>query len=169
MPRPDLSRVAKFYHGYIGQVKQDNPVAALVELGNEFVSFMKSVPAAKHDHAYAKGKWTLKEVFQHIIDTERILTYRALCFARKEEQSLPGFEENDYAANSKAASRNWEDMIEEFKAVRKASEILFKSFDEEQLQSEGIANNNPMYVLGLGFIVPGHCQHHLNVIKERYL
>lgn len=169
MSKPDLSRVAKFYHGYIGQVKQDDPVAALTELGNEFVSFLKSVPADKHDYAYAEGKWTIKEVVQHIIDAERIFIYRALCFARKEPQSLPGFEENDYAANSRASDRNWNDLAEEFTIVRKSSEILFKSFDKEQLESAGLANNNPMYVLALGFIIAGHCQHHLNVTKERYL
>jgi hypothetical protein len=169
MPRPDYSRVATFYHNYMNQVSQDDPVTALRELGADFIKFMKAIPAAKHDYAYAEGKWTLKEVVQHIIDAERIFAYRALCFARKEEQSLPSFEENDYAANSKASSRSWNDLTEEFIIVRKASEILFKSFDGEQLQSNGLANNNPMYVLALGFITAGHCQHHLNVIKERYL
>jgi hypothetical protein len=169
MPRPDLSRVAPFYHNYIRQVPHDDALAALHELGNDFINLVKSVPGEKHNYAYAPGKWTLKEVFQHIIDAERIFIYRALCFARKEQQSLPGFEENDYAANSKAANRNWNNMIEEFTLVRKSSEILFRSFDEEQLQTNGISNNNPMYVLGLGFIIPGHCQHHLNIIKERYL
>lgn len=169
MPRPDLSRVGTFFHNYIRQVPQDDILPAMKELGADFITVMKSVPADKHDYAYAKGKWTLKEVFQHVIDTERILSYRALCFARKEQQSLPGFEENDYAANSKAANRNWEDLLEEFTVVRKATEMLYKTFDEETLQNEGIANRNPMYVLGLGFIIAGHCQHHLNIIKERYL
>jgi hypothetical protein len=169
MPRPDLSRIATFYHNYIRQVPQDDHMTALRELGNDFINVMKSIPAEKHDYAYASGKWTLKEVFQHVIDTERIMTYRALSFARQEQQSLPGFEENDYAAASKAANRNWNEMIEEFTLVRRASEYLFKSFDSQQLNTDGISNNSPMYVLGLAFIVPGHCQHHLNVIKERYL
>lgn len=169
MSRPDLSRVAPFYHNYIKQVPHSDLIRALKELGNAFIQQMETLPLNKQDFAYAEGKWTMKEVFQHVIDTERILTYRALCIARKEAQSLPGFEENDYAANSKAGSREWDDMIEEFRAVRQASGYLFASFDEEQLENSGTANNSPLYVRGLGFIVAGHCQHHLNVVKERYL
>lgn len=169
MSRPDLSRVAPFYHNYIRQVPQDDLAAALPELSHDFLTLMESLPADKQAYAYAPGKWTLKEVFQHVIDTERILAYRALCIARGETQSLPGFEENEYAARSKANNRNWADLAEECRLVRKASELLFRSFDEEQLEAGGTANNSPLYVRGLGFIVAGHCQHHLNIIKERYL
>lgn len=169
MPRPDLSRIAPFYHNYIRQVPHDNLPAALHELGNSFLNLVENIPVARHDYAYAAGKWTLKELFQHVIDTERILSYRALCIARGETQSLPGFDENAYAAHSKAGQRNWGDMREEFRLVRKASEYLFRSFDEEQLDTTGTANSSPVYVLGLGFIIAGHCQHHLNIMKERYL
>lgn len=169
MPRPDLTRVPAFYHNYINQVSHDDLKQALPALGDDFISLVQSIPPAKHDYVYAAGKWTLKEVFQHIIDTERIMAYRALCIARKEKQSLPGFEENDYAVNSKASSRSWDDMVEEFNLVRQSSGYLFASFDEEQLHTGGISNNKPIYVLGLGFIIAGHCQHHLNIIRERYL
>jgi hypothetical protein len=169
MPRPDLSRISSFYHNYIRQVPHDEMMPALRELGTGFIDMVKTIPANKHDYAYAEGKWTLKEMFQHILDTERILCYRALCFARKEMQSLPGFDEDSYALNSRAANRSWNDMVEEFIIVRKASEYLFASFDKEQLEYEGLANKSPLYVMGLGFIVAGHCQHHLNIIKERYL
>lgn len=169
MPRPELARVAPFYHNYIRQVPHSDLLKALKELGDNFITQMENMPSAKYDHAYAEGKWTLKELFQHVIDTERILAYRALCIARKEIQSLPGFEEKDYAANSKASNRKWNDMLEEFRLVRRSSEYMFASFDEEQLEQDGIANNSPVYALGLGFIIAGHCQHHLNIIKERYL
>lgn len=169
MPRPDLTRVSSFFHNYINQVPQDDMQVAIHELGKDFLLLMGSIPAGKHDYAYAPGKWTLREVFQHIIDTERVMSYRALCFARKEQQNLPGFDENSYAENSKAAHRKWEDMMEEFASIRKASEQLYASFDGEQLESGGTANNKPMYVLSLGFIIAGHCQHHVNIIRERYL
>jgi len=169
MPRPDLTRVGSFFHNYISQVPQDDVNIALHELGKDFLKLMESIPAEKQDYAYAPGKWTLRESFQHIIDTERVLSYRALCFARKEKQNLPGFDENSYAENSKAANRKWKDLIEEFASLRKATELLFASFDKEQLESGGIANNNPNYVLGQGFIIAGHCQHHVNIIRERYL
>jgi hypothetical protein len=169
MPRPDLSRVASFYHNYIRQVPHSDLMKALTELGEAFITQMEAIPSSKYDFAYSEGKWTLRELFQHVIDTERILGFRALCIARKEAQSLPGFEEKDYAANSKAGNRNWNDMIGEFRVLRKSSEYMFASFDEEQLENSGIANNSPLYVLGIGFIVAGHCQHHLNIVKERYL
>lgn len=169
MPRPDLSRVPASFHRYINQVTQKDVLKAINKQGKDFIKLLKSVPKDKYEYAYAADKWTLKEVIQHIIDAERIFAYRALCIARKETQSLPGFEENDYAANSKANQRDWDDLVEEFKLVRKTSTYLFSSFDEEQLETNGLSNNNPIYVLGLGFIIPGHCQHHLNIIKERYL
>ena len=169
MPRPDLQRVPSFFLNYINKVPQDDLMQAIRDLGNDFVALVKAIPASKHEYAYAPGKWTLKEVFQHIIDAERVFAYRGLCIARKETQSLPGFDENIYADNSKANSRKWNDLVEEFILVRKASEYLFASFDNEQLESNGISNNNSMYVLGIGFILAGHCQHHLDIIKERYL
>ncbi len=168
MSRPDLSRVPVFYHRYIQQVNED-------ELNNAFAAqasvfdFLDKIPVEKRDYRYAEGKWTIKEMLQHMVDTERVFAYRALCIARKEAASLPGFDENEYADNSKAGKRDWNDLMEEFKAVRKSSEILFRSFDDEQLENTGIANNNPVYVLAIGFVLVGHVNHHMNVLKERYL
>ena len=106
---------------------------------------------------------------QHIIDAERIFCYRALCIARKDTTSVPGFDEDVYAAESKAYKRDWQQMIQEFIFVRQSSELLFSSFDEEQLQSPGISNNQPTYVLALGYILIGHVVHHSNILLERYL
>lgn len=169
MPRPDLSKVPEFYHNYIGHVKIDDLMPAFKENSASFVDFLKNIPAAKHDYRYAQGKWSVKEVVQHLIDAERIFSYRALRFARKDQTPLPGFEENDYVANAKTEKRKWNDLIEEFQAVRKSTEMLFGSFDKEQLESSGVANNNSNYVLAIGFIAVGHCKHHQNVIRERYL
>ena len=123
----------------------------------------------KHDYRYAEGKWTIKEVVQHMMDGERVFTYRALRFARKDETHVPGFDENLFAQTAKADKRNWNEMVEEFAALRKASESMFASFDNEQLESEGVASERSIYVLGLGFIVAGHVNHHCGIIKERYL
>jgi uncharacterized damage-inducible protein DinB len=127
------------------------------------------MPAEKINYRYAKDKWTVKEVLQHMLDTERIFAYRALCIARKDSTHLPGFEENDYAANSKVSKRDWKEMIREFKAVRRSTEILFRSFDKQQLDATGTASGKSVYVLGIGFIIAGHINHHVNVLKERYL
>jgi uncharacterized damage-inducible protein DinB len=169
MPRPDLSRVPIFYHNYINLVQQDEIMSAFKEHTNAVIDFFSKIPTDKVDYRYAEGKWTIKEVLQHIIDAERIFAYRGLCISRKETNSLPGFDENEYADNSKADTRNWNEMLEEFKLVRRTTEILFGSFDEEQLQETGISNGKPVYVLAIGYIIIGHSLHHMNVIKERYL
>jgi len=169
MPHPDLSRVPEFYHNYIARVKENDLMTAFVNGTSLFIEFLKKIPVEKRDYRYAEGKWTIKEVLQHVIDGERVFTYRALRFARKDETPLPGFDETLFAENSKADKRNWDELVEEFKAVRKSSELLFSSFDEEQLDASGIANNNSNYVLGIGYILVGHSLHHMKVIKERYL
>ncbi len=130
---------------------------------------MDSIPVEKADYAYAEGKWTLKELLQHCIDTERIMVYRALCIARGEKQSLPGFDENSYAAASNANIRTWEGLVEEMQLVRKSTILMFDSFNEEQLQQRGSANNHPITCNALGFIIAGHFLHHERIVKERYL
>lgn len=169
MPRPDLSRVPEWYHRYINQVSEIDLNEAIRIQTSDFISFLASLPADKIEYRYAEDKWTIKEVLQHIIDTERIFAYRALCFARKDTTPLPGFDENSYADNSKASGRDWNEMLEEFKAVRQSTAILFKSFDSNQLETNGIASGKTVYVLGIGFIIVGHINHHIAVIKEKYL
>jgi len=166
--RPDLSRVPSFYHNYIGRVQQNDLLEAFNVNTPAFVQFIEDIPLIKREYHYAPGKWTIKEVLQHIIDAERIFAYRALRFARKDATMLPGFDENDFAHNAKTGKRDWDNLLAEFKAVRMSSEYLFASFDDEQLDAEGTANNGSIYVLGIGFIVVGHSLHHMNVIKERY-
>lgn len=135
----------------------------------ELLRFLGKIPATKHNYRYAKGKWTIKELVQHMLDAERIFAYRALCFARKDKTALPGFDENDYANNAKAKKRHWKELIEELKLVRVANEIMFRSFDKSQLQSAGTANNNQISVNAIGFIMVGHTTHHMNIMRERYL
>ena len=169
MARPDLNTVPAFYHKYVNQVQEENVNDAIQKNTESSIAFLNSIPEEKWEYRYAEGKWSIKEMVQHIIDTERIFSYRALCFARGEKQSLPGFEENGYADASRADRREIRSLIEEFETVRKSIEQLFASFDEEQLSGIGHANNNPVSVNGIGFIIPGHVQHHVNVLKERYL
>lgn len=169
MPRPDLSRVPEWYHRYINQVQENELIEALEKQASSVIPFLENIPVVKRDYRYAEGKWTIKEVLQHIIDAERIFAYRALCFARKEATPLPGFDENSYADNSKAAKRDWNDLMEEFKIVRRSTQILFGSFDDEQMETTGTASGNLIYVMAIGFIIAGHLNHHVTIIKERYL
>ncbi|HRE65037.1 MAG TPA: DinB family protein, partial [Ferruginibacter sp.] len=104
-----------------------------------------------------------------IIDTERIFNFRALCFARNESKNIPGFEEDDYAANSHANERSWDSLCEELALVRQSTLALFNSFNEADFLKSGSANNKPVTVLALGFMTIGHIYHHINIINERYL
>jgi hypothetical protein len=169
MPRPDLSRVPGFYHGYISKVKEDDLMSGLRSSTKNLFELLDSIPPEKYDHRYADNKWTVKEVVQHMLDGERVFTYRALRFARKDDTPLPGFDENLFAQTAKADKRNWNAIVEEFANLRKATEAMFASFDNEQLECSGVASENSTYVLGIGFIVAGHVNHHCQIIKERYL
>ncbi len=169
MPRPDLSRVPEWYHRYIAQVVGDDLMPVLKKQSISFSEFLLQLPVEKRDYRYGPGKWTIKEVLQHILDAERVFAYRALCIARGEQQPLPGFDENSYAEHSRAEARKWEDLLEEFRVTRRSTEILFASFDESQLEAAGTASGKPVYVRGIGFVIAGHLEHHLNIIKERYL
>lgn len=169
MARPDLSRIPEFYHNYIRQVKGDDLMEVFRIQLPEISAFLESIPASKQEYRYADGKWSVKEVLQHIIDAERVFAYRAVCIARKDQTPLPGFDENAYALYSKANTRDWDDLIGEFRSLKMATEYLFGSFDEEQLDTTGTASGKSIYVLGIGFIIAGHVTHHFNILKERYL
>jgi hypothetical protein len=169
MPKTDLSRVPQFYHTYINKVKENDLSEAFKNNSASFISFLDSIPKEKHDHRYAPEKWTIKEILQHMIDAERVFSYRALRFARKDTTHLPGFNENLFARNAKTENRSWNDMVEEFKMLRRSTELLFNSFDDEQLDADGITNDASIYVMGIGFICVGHCYHHQQIIRERYL
>jgi hypothetical protein len=165
----ELSRVPEPFHRYIEKVEEQSLTEALSRQRFSFRDFVDGIPSEKRDYRYAEGKWTLRDVFQHIIDAERIFAYRALCIARKEKTSLPSFDEDSYAMYAKAAGRDWDEMTREFVLVRESNEILFNSFDEEQLETSGTSSGRPIYVKAIGFIMVGHINHHVKVIQERYL
>jgi len=169
MPRPASNTYPPYFETYISQVKEDDPLLALQNQQSVIDEFFPSISEEKSEYAYAEGKWTLKELLQHIIDAERIFCYRSLSFARNEKQSLPGFEEDDYAAVSEANKRSWSSLCNEFKAVRKATICLYKSYTDEMLSHSGLANNKVTSVNAVGFIMAGHVTHHKKVIEERYL
>lgn len=160
---------AEFHTNYIQLVKETEIEKALNKNTQQIFKFLKKIPHKKIDYAYAEGKWTIREILQHLIDAERVFTYRALRFARKDATPLPGFDENTWAIHSGASNRKWEELIKEFKAVRKSTEWIFHSFNDDQLRFAGEANGHPLNALGIGFIIPGHVAHHIRIIKERYL
>lgn len=169
MPRPLPGEYGEFYHGYISQVSEDDLSAAFDNHTAATLQFLQDIPEAKHNYAYAPGKWTVKQVLQHLTDAERIFVYRALRFARKDATPLASFEENDYADVARVDHLNWKDMLEEFRLVRRASEYFFRALNEEELGRYGKASGKDITVRSLGFITVGHALHHLNVLKERYM
>ena len=167
--KPERGSYPEYFQRYIDQVEDENLLAALESNSVEAIRVFQSIPEEKIAYSYEEGKWNCKELIQHIIDTERVFSFRSLVFARKDETPLPSFDENKYAKNSNANSRTIDELVEEFYAVRKSSQLLFKTFSKEQLLERGVASGKSISVLGMGFIMVGHCIHHLNILQERYL
>ncbi len=136
---------------------------------HRLVKFVQNIPMDKFDYRYAEGKWTIKDILQHLIDCERIFSYRALRFARFDPTPLPGFDENDYALNSGGNARSIQNLLSELLTVRESTLSLFKNFSDQILMRKGMASGSEMTVRALGFIIIGHQNHHQSVFEERYL
>ena len=130
---------------------------------------LKGIPRKKIDYAYAEGKWTLREMLQHIIDCERVFAYRALRLSRLDPTPLASFDEQSWGAHAGGAGRRWKDLLEEFKLVRGATRYLFDPLTDDQLRFIGEANGRPINAFTIGYLIPGHVAHHINIIRERYL
>lgn len=158
-----------FYKAYIEVLENVHLIEELEICLHDFIRFVQNIPMEKFDYRYAERKWTIKDIIQHLIDAERIFSYRALRISRNDKTPLPGFEENDYVDNANANDRSLQDLLTEFSAVRHASLLLFKSFSQNQLIRTGIASGNEVSVRAIGFIIIGHQKHHQNIFQERYL
>ncbi|WP_343530876.1 DinB family protein [Pedobacter sp.] len=167
MNRPQIEDYPQWYKGYIDLVDGD-VLEILSTQAKAFTEFVTN-HADKADYAYAVGKWTIKEMFGHIIDTERIMVFRLTCFARGEKAPIPGFDEDQYVANAHFKDRSLESLCEEFIALRKSNMFLLESLNEDELDRFGNANGNEISVRALVFILAGHVMHHQNVIVDRYL
>lgn len=160
---------APFYKNYIkglGNVELFETLRTSLE---DTLSTLKNLSEEKLLYRYAAGKWTIKELLQHIIDAERVFSYRALRFSRNDTSKLEGFDEDWYVNNSNGNDRDFNDLLNEFVQIRKASISLFTSFTPDMLTMSGTANGSKVTVRALGFIIAGHQMHHLKIIKEKYL
>ena len=164
-----VKEYAEYYFPYISVLGDVTLIEELEISLHEFIRFVQNIPMDKFDYRYAEGKWTIKEIIQHVIDTERIFAYRALRISRNDQTPLPGFDENNYSNNTEANSRNIQDLLTELSAVRHSNIFLFKSFSVAQLERSGIASNAGVSVRAIGFIMIGHQKHHQKVFEERYL
>ena len=167
--RPIIGDFLPYSADYINLVPPGaDPIEALRTQPQELHAVFASLSEAQAEKSYAPGKWTLKEMLLHQIDSERVFAYRAMRFARGDGQNLPGFEQDDFVAHSDANARSLASLLAEYAATRAATLALFESFTEEQLDRRGTANGGSTTVRALLFILPGHERHHLNIIRERY-
>lgn len=167
--KPSPADHPPYFSYFIGLVEQDTIVDALTAGKKSISEFIKNIPANKSEYAYADKKWTVKQVLNHIIDTERILSYRALCFSRGEKQILPAFDENLYVANANLQNTDLNLLLQEFEAVRESTVLLFNQLSDKELAIKGATKAGEVSVLSVGFMICGHGLHHANIIRERYL
>ncbi|HJR36107.1 MAG TPA: DinB family protein [Gemmatimonadales bacterium] len=167
--RPDPSEYAPFYAGYVAKVPEGDLLVTLEAQIGEFFQSLNPITDAKGQFAYAPGKWTIKEVLLHVVDAERVFSYRAMRIARADETPLPGFDEKAWVPQSGANDRTVADLLGEFRAVRTATGALLRHLPADAVTRRGIASGNVVTVRALAWIIAGHPMHHLGILRERYL
>ncbi len=167
--RPAADEMIAYFQRYTAQAKGDHLIEALENSAEMLWDVVARIPAGFAEHRYAPGKWSIKEIFQHLIDTERIFGYRALCFSRNEVMELPGFDEDMYIENAATDQRELHEILREHDVVRRSTIELFSGMSDQMLQRTGVANGNRISVRAIGWTIAGHVLHHLQVIDQRYL
>lgn len=157
-----------YFTTYISKVPSSDVISELVKQRDKMTSLMQALPPEKADYAYADGKWTVKEMIGHLIDSEKVFGYRAMRYSRNDKTPLHAFEEDDYVKNAFFSSRTLSSLLEEYAAVRNSTICFFKNLNEVELSRTGTANNKVLSVKQLLYIVSGHELHHLGVLKDRY-
>ena len=167
--KPAQDAIPPFYRGYVAEIEEGELLAALRAEQILLRDMLRTLGEERAEHRYAEGKWSVKELLSHLLDAERVFAFRALCFARGERQALPGFDENEYVASSRADTRSLASLCEELEHLRAATIVMFETFGEAQLDLVGTANDVRISVRALGWVIAGHAAHHRRVIAERYL
>jgi len=167
LTRPDRSEHADFYASYIARVPEGPIEDLLLKQWEDIVSLVKDISEDEASVRPAPGKWSVKEVLGHVCDTERVMAYRALRFARGDQKELQGFEQDDYVAAGEFNTRLRHDLLVELKNIRGATIALLGSISPEAGLRSGIANGHPVTVRALAYIIAGHAQHHYEALKNR--
>jgi len=167
--RPSADEFAPYYGRYINLIGDTDVVELLATQINETLETFGALQEERADFRYAPGKWTVKEMVGHMVDTERIMAYRALRFARNDQTPLPGFEQDDYVKFGGFENCRLADLLVEFSVVRDANLRMFRGFDSDAWMRSGEASGNKMSVRALAYVIAGHEQHHRNVLREKYL
>ena len=169
IPRPHPGEFAPYYQQYIDKVPEGSLLETLSRQMKETAALLRGIPESKALHRYAPGKWSIKEVANHVCDAERIFSYRALRIARQDATALPGFDENAYAPASHADARPLGDIVAELEAIRAATLALFRGMEPAALTRTGTASGSGFSVRALAYIITGHERHHIGIVKDRYL
>lgn len=159
---------APFHQDYVDLVKDEKIAEYLRHQGDVFAEFLATLPQEKEDYAYEDGKWTVKQMIQHLIDSERVFAFRLLAVSRGEQQPIPGFEQDDYAAAVDVSGRRLEDQRREFLSVRDAMLTLVNSISPEEASRRGIVSGHPLTARAVPYIVAGHLEHHIKVLHNKY-
>ena len=167
--RPTSTEHAPEFSEYVTLVPEGDIIETLEQQIESSLSLLRTISPDKANFRYTPDKWSVKQLLGHMIDAERIISYRALCFARNDQTPLPGYEQNDYVRNADFDSRNLAEMAEEFATVRRATIQLFRPLNETEWLRHGKANENDVSVRALAYIIAGHELHHMGVLRSRYL
>ena len=167
--RPDPSEYAPFYAGYVAKVPEGDLVATLDGQSGEYFQALNPITDTKGNFAYAPGKWTIKELLLHVVDAERVFSYRAMRIARSDTTPLPGFDEKAWVPHSGANDRSVADLLGEFRAVRGATLAMLRHLPPDSVTRRGVASEREISVRALAWIIAGHAIHHLGILRERYL
>ena len=166
--RPEAGEFAPFYAAYIGRVPEPDPLPVLEAQPAEVRALANTIVPEDELYRYAVGKWSIRQTFGHLIDTERVMGYRAFCIARGEAKPLPGFDENDYVARADSEERPVTELAHEFAAVRQGNLWMVRRWTPDEWARIGNANGTPISTRALAYIMAGHVRHHLAILRERY-
>lgn len=167
--RPTEKEFAPYYGGYIAKVKGKDIIEILIAQKRSTIDLLKSIPDEKWNSTYDHGKWTIKEVISHIIDTERVFLYRAMRISRGDMTELPGFDQDLFVKNSNASERSAGSLIAEYLSARESTLFFFKYLSDEAAERKGTASGVVFTPIGTAFTIAGHENHHVQILKERYL
>jgi uncharacterized damage-inducible protein DinB len=167
--RPASTDYSPSFAAYVGLITEDEDILTVIESQSvEMQKLLASLDEEKARHRYAEGKWSVREVLGHMIDSEQIMAYRALSIARGETESLPGYDENVYVENAKFDAWKLGDLAEHYALVRRSTVLLFRNLPDEAWERRGTANENPITTRALAWVIAGHERHHRNTLRDRY-
>ena len=167
LTRPEPTEYAEFYKNYIARVPDGPVLEFLATQPHSYRQLLSSVSDEAAAQPRAAGKWSIKQVLGHLCDAERVMTYRAMRFARGDHNELPGFEQDDYVREAGSNNRKLDDLLTELEGLRRCTLALFGSLPEATEMRRGVANGNPVSVRALAYIVAGHTQHHYELLKAQ--